>query len=289
MKALLPVIAILFPLTTASFASANDGTDDAESGWTHTLATEDPALEQEVDYLPPADIAVDESGLERPANPSQIKILGKGVTRRGSPESVAVVCVGSGQDCGTLQFAYFASSHSPVEYLGQPFRAPSASDSRVQRKALKLVIEEYMDYHQTWSQKRRRWGVMNNGAPFAGAGIMVIGLILKSAPAAGGGLVVAGPAVLVMMGAAAGAAVLLNSYSFSKILASGHLVASEVHFTEQDGWNWADHAHKIGQKKFGKLMSALRFGNDEGMENFPQIERRYQRKKKKLTEAGAQF
>lgn len=246
-------------------------------------------LSQEVEAMAPEDAVFEPAfDVELPANPNTLRILGRGVAARGSERSIAIACVGRDQSCDRLQFVYIANNQAPVQYLGVAIKAPTAPTGKLRKKALSLVLQEYLDYHETQKQfayRQNTWYRVAVPTLIGGIGTTIaIPWALSGYNAACAFLSAGGPYII---GGMAVLAFILSSYSVTKMLSS-KLVTGDVTFSQQDGWSWASNPRRIKAKKFDELLAGLSAAtpNKEAQGYYHY---RYDRKKKRLDKQGVQF
>jgi len=212
-------------------------------------------------------IAPDASA-QTPVNVSTLKILGRGVESRGTGESLALACTKtkteetgaadtkvdnseSTDGCDTLNFVYFKNA-TEAYYIGTPIEMPKSSDPKLEKKALKLIIDSYFKKHKPLvtdaklDKKAKRFFIIAVG------GALLIGLLN---PVTGA---LAGITFLKLIGFESLLLILSFNHGIENMLIGGNL--HEVKMTDQNGWNWTVEPKKISRHRFGLALDRIMHG-----------------------------
>jgi hypothetical protein len=229
--------------------------------------------ESSVEPLPPAQAI-------EPVTASKLKLLGRGIAPRGDDlQSLALACYD--EACTTVRFVYFKS---PTEtyYIGSSMRNPKTESARLHKKALSVVISEYMAKHQTEATegKRRR----HFGRVFLLIVVSATAIAL-SLPTTGPGAMLTAGIVFTTMG---GIYVLSTQVNMVELMVSGTLV--EVQSSDQGGWNWSSRPKRVNAKNFNMLLGQILKGREDTDFNWRMTqEGKTDRQKERLYRQGVEF
>lgn len=179
--------------------------------------------------------------------PSHLRLLGRGLRRRGGDESIALACYGDDKECKTVRFVYFSATKQP-SWAGNPF-VLSQGNARLRNLEVKAHIRSRNPDHDL---------IIDSQAGKV-IGPLVIFVATPSAVMLANAVATAtAPAVAIAL---APAAVFLL-YDFLSYGAKMRIVSSRELGTFSiehgtDGWNWASRPAPISKKRFDRLVQAV--------------------------------
>jgi len=258
-----------FLLITIMFFTSFVQTSSAHAyDWDESIEA-NPAIQVDDFKIDPSEIT--------PINSSELKLLGRGLEKRGTHETLGMACEDS--SCTTLRFVYFLNEHVAA-FIGDPIIAPTSINPKVLKRANKLAIQEYIDYHPTQEIRKRlnRQYFISFLAISAG----VTAVVLSGA--------ITGPVATITIGAAVISFIGLMSNPITDLVVGDTTV--NVSMTNENKWSWSENPHVILKKSFNLFLKQIVTGNmtinPSGRDIFTLL-RKYDDKKSKLEKRGASF
>lgn len=204
-----------------------------------------------------------------------LRLMGGGIASRKTGNSIALACYD--EPCEKLRFVLF-KSEKEAYFIGDIMKSAYSPDAKLQKKALRLVIQDYFDQHQSKyaENKKRRQSL--------------VGFLLLTAGTAA--IVCSGGSVLFIAAATPsamfGGFLVLSSHSITNWLASGTLV--EMSLSQTTGWNWSTKPKKVSDDNFTTIVDQIINGNNNvDRRQSWDDELRIDRKQNKLREKGVIF
>jgi hypothetical protein len=166
--------------------------------------------------------------------PSSLKIIGRGLQKKGSTESIALAC--ENQECNQLRFVHFSET-GDASFIGDPMVMQEYHSERLEDKALELKIREYMYVHSTEQSEEKRNKIKAGVYIFATAGLFTAAMLNPGTAA-----------VYAVMGGYVVIAMVMSNTRLDAAF-SGDM-GNQISFSDQDGWNWSQKAVQVRKKDF---------------------------------------
>jgi hypothetical protein len=185
------------------------------------------------------------------AQAQSLKLMGKGLAKRGSQESIALACVNA-ENCTELQFVYFNGPGEP-QWVGPKIAMPTAPTEELREKAVQTKVAVYMASNPAIQKEQKKAEGIRNKASWA----VMIGV---GAAACAAGPMTLGAAVIYFAPIAV-AGVFLRAFpprSLDAFLVGSGDFVTVSKVSDQNGWSWSSEPKKVSAKKFDRLMQNLK-------------------------------
>ncbi len=216
------------------------------------------------------------------ANSTSYRLMGKGVQKKGTHETLALTCIEGEQECKKMQFALFHENLS-VEFIGPKFDLPKAPDTEREEQAIKAQMAYFFATNHNPMIEEEKSARFRNTASW---------MVMIGATAAGAtiGTMTIATAGLIMLPIAA-AGIFLRAFPpasmESFIINSGEYLSVD-RLNDQTGWNWPEQPKVIKARKFDRVVEHIQ-SQTHFYTNVSSTIRRAEKKIRKLERQGVEF
>jgi len=177
--------------------------------------------------------------------PEKVTLLGRGLKKHGSNESIALACLND--SCHEVRFVHF--KEGSAEWVGSPIIMPTAPDQSVQKEAERLQLKKYLIDRKHISHSDR-----DQILDLIGAITIILGPQAVLAISAGSSIV---PEAGILL---APAALYLALYFLIIKPSDTQIISNKVNRAynathDQKGWNWSERPYVLSRKKFTQLLT----------------------------------